>query len=400
MQKIIINATPHSGQKEVHTSPVRFKVLAAGRRRQGWGKTRLGVNECFDVASRGGRAWWVAPTYKMSEVGWRPIRQMAVQVNGDVNLSDRRVILPNGGEISVRSADNPDSLRGESLNLVIMDEAAFVKEAAWTEALRPALSDRKGKAIFISTPKGRNWFWHIWQRGQEGGEWQSWQLPTETNPYIDPAEIEAARLSLPERIFQQEYLAQFIEDGAGVFRRIMAAATSTPLEQRRGGAYVFGVDWGKFEDFTAISVIDIVSKKQVALDRFNQIDYHVQTQRLKAMADKFQPVSIIAEANSIGEPLIENLRRMGLPVRPFTTTNASKSNIIEALALAFERGEISILSDPVQIAELQAYELERLPGGMVRYNAPAGLHDDTVMALALAWHGASKPKTTVRNYAS
>lgn len=394
-RQIVINAHPHKGQRKVHTDPARFKVLAAGRR---WGKTRLGVNECFDCATKGGRAWWVAPSYKMSEVGWRPIRRMAAQVGAEINLSDRRVTLPAGGEISVRSADNPDSLRGESLNLVIMDEAAFVKEEAWAEALRPALSDRRGRAIFISTPKGRNWFWRIWQNGQEGGEWQSWQLPTATNPYIDPAEIEAARKSLPERIFQQEYLAQFIEDGAGVFRRVMAAATATALDGKRGSQYVFGVDWGKHQDFTVISVIDIKTKKQVALDRFNQIDYHVQTNRLIAMAERFTPVSIIAEANSIGDPIIEQLRRAGLPVRPFTTTNATKTQIIEDLALAFEREQIVILNDPVQISELQAYEMERLPSGLFRYNAPDGLHDDTVMALALAWHGANKNLLSVGRY--
>ncbi len=398
MQRIVIDAAPHKGQKEVHTSPARFKVLAAGRRRYRWGKTRLGVNECFDVAARGGRAWWVAPSYKMSEVGWRPVRRMAAQVGAEVRLSDRRVLLPAGGEIAVRSADNPDSLRGESLNLVIMDEAAFVKEEAWTEALRPALSDRKGRAIFISTPKGRNWFWRIWQRGQDGGEWQSWQLPTETNPYIDPAEVEAARQSLPERIFQQEYLAQFIEDGAGVFRKITEAATSTALDGMRGSQYVFGVDWGKHQDFTVISVIDIKTRQQVAIDRFNQIDYHVQTNRLLAMAERFKPVTIIAEANSIGDPIIEQLRRDGLPVRPFTTTNATKSQIIEDLALAFERGDIAIIPDPAQVAELQAYEMERLPSGLIRYNAPSGMHDDTVMALALSWYGVSRPKTSVGRY--
>src|SRR3990170_5790684 len=140
-QMIRIDVKPHPGQVAVHTSPARFKVLAAGRR---FGKTRLGVNECYTVASKGGRAWWVAPSYKMSEVGWRPIRRMGGRAGAEVRLSDRRIVLPNGGEITVRSADDPNSLRGEGLDLVIMDECAFMHEEAWTEALRPALSDRQG----------------------------------------------------------------------------------------------------------------------------------------------------------------------------------------------------------------------------------------------------------------
>ncbi len=95
----------------------------------------------------------------------------------------------------------------------------------------------------------------------------------------------------------------------------------------------------------------------------------------------------------MGQPLIEQLQRDGLPVVPFMTTNATKAQIIDALALAFERGDIRILADPVQVAELQAYEMERLPSGLMRYGAPEGMHDDTVMALALAWHAVSQPGT-------
>jgi hypothetical protein len=99
-------------------------------------------------------------------------------------------------------------------------------------------------------------------------------------------------------------------------------------------------------------------------------------------------VDIIAEANAMGAPNIELLQRASLPVRAFTTTNATKANAIEALTLAFERGDLAILNDPAQLAELEAYEQERLPSGLVRYSAPEGMHDDTVIALALAWQGA------------
>lgn len=380
-----INAHPHAGQVAVHQHVARFKILAAGRR---WGKTRLGVNECLDVASKGGRAWWVAPSYKMSEVGWRPLRRLGYDIGADVRRVDRMVCLGTDGWVQVRSADDPQSLRGEGLDLVVMDECAFIKEAAWNEALRPALSDRLGKALFISTPKGHNWFWRLWQRGQEeGNEWQSWQCPTGDNPYIPASEIEDARLSLPERIFQQEYLAMFLEDAGIVFRHVMDAATATELEKgAEGRQYAYGVDWGKHEDFTVISVMDNQTKELVKLDRFNQIDYAVQVGRLKALADRFPPSVIIAEQNAMGEPLIEQLHRDGLPVRGFVTTNASKAQAVEALQLAFERSEIKILPDPVSIAELQAFELDRLPSGMPRYQAPEGMHDDTVISLMLAWH--------------
>jgi phage terminase large subunit-like protein len=383
-QAVRIDAHPHPQQAAVHVHSARFKLLACGRR---WGKTRLGVNECLDVASHGGRAWWVAPSYKMSEVGWRPLRQIATRIGAEVRRVDHQIILPGGGEVTVRSADNPDALRGEGLDYVVVDECAFVPEAAWTEALRPALSDRLGRAMFISTPKGRNWFWRLWERGQDANddEWASWQFPTSGNPYIAASEIEAARLGLPERVFLQEYEAQFLDDAGGVFRRVADAATAIECEPEEGHEYCMGVDWGKSNDYTVLTVMDIAERRMVAMDRFNRIDYTVQRGRLEAMAGRYNPSVILAESNSMGEPIIEQLQRDGLPVRGFTTTNATKAQAIEALALAFERGDISILNDPVLVGELQAYEMERLPSGMVRYGAPEGMHDDTVMSLALAW---------------
>jgi len=375
----------HAAQAEIRDSEARFRVVAAGRR---FGKTLLGSALCIAVAARGGRAWWTAPSYKMAAVGWRGIRQLAAQIPlTQIRKVGMLVTLPSGGTVQVRSADDPQSLRGEGLDFCVLDECAFMREEAWQEALRPALSDRQGGAMFISTPKGRNWFWRLWQRGQDEHEpdWASWQRPTSENPYIAASEIAAARHDLPERIFAQEYEAQFLEDAGSVFRGVMAAATAQEQEPQGGRSYVMGVDWGKHNDFTVISVMDSESHAMVTLDRFNQIDYAVQRRRLMALAERYRPDAIIAETNAMGEPIIEQLQRDGLPVRGFTTTQASKLEMIESLALAFERGDITILNDPTLVGELQAYEMERLPSGRVRYNAPQGMHDDCVMSLALAW---------------
>lgn len=385
----------HLGQKEVALSPARFRVAACGRRR--WGKTRLGAALCLMTAGNGGRAWWVAPTYPVAQVGWRLIHRLSVQYPGAaIRQSERLITFPNGGAIQVRSADNPDSLRGEGLDFVVLDECAFIQEGAWSEALRPALSDRRGRALFISTPKGRNWFWRLWQRcvDEHDHEWRGWQLPTVANPYIDPTEIEAARQMLPERTFRQEYLAEFLDDAGGVFRNVLEAATAVAQAAPvPGHTYVIGVDWGREVDFTALAVVDVTAGALVALDRFNRIDYQVQLGRLQALAGRFRPDVIVVEANSMGAPLVEQLQRAAMPVRPFVTTAASKAVIIDALALAFEQMTLRIIPDPVLVGELQSYEATRLPSGLSRYSAPAGMHDDTVMALALAWHAAGKRPT-------
>jgi hypothetical protein len=138
-------------------------------------------------------------------------------------------------------------------------------------------------------------------------------------------------------------------------------------------------------------VIDATTREVVALDRFNRIDYVIQKGRLQALYERFRPDAIYVEQNSMGVPLVEDLQRLNLPVHPFLTTNASKLLVIDALALAFEREELRVLDDPDLVNELLAFQAERLPSGTLRYSAPEGVHDDCVMALALAWHGAAQP---------
>lgn len=373
----------HRLQIEVAQNPARFKVLAAGAR---WGKTRLASAICFETAISGGRAWWIAPTFGIAQIGWDALKGMARQCPwAEIHEARMEVIVDGRGSVQCKSSDNPDSLRGRGLDLALFEEAAFQAESAWNEAIRPRLSDRLGKAMFISTPKGRNWFWRLYE-GAIGDGWARWCFPTSSNPYIKPSEIEEARRKMPERIFRQEYLAEFILDGAGVFRRVDAAATATRQDKAEPKhSYAFGVDWGKSNDFTVIAVLDLNLRAIVAVDRFNQIDYTLQRERLRALYERFNPVVIVAESNSMGEPIIEQLQREGLPVDPFLTSNATKGAAIEAVALALERGDMKIVNDETLTGELKAYESERLPSGLTRYSAPEGMHDDCVMALALAW---------------
>lgn len=383
MKTVLIQYKPHPGQRAFHADPSRFRVMTCGRR---WGKTKAACAEAIRRAVEVTKAvvWWIAPTYSMANIGWRQIHELLpTTLTKQVNISERYIELPNLSRIWVKSADNPDSLRGEGLDLAILDEAAFIKEDAWTAAIRPALADKQGRAVFISTPLGRNWFWRIFLQGQgEDAEWKSWTFQTADNPYIPGTEVDAAKRDMPERIFRQEFMAEFVEDAGSVMRKVMEAATATPGTAQRT---VFGVDWGKLSDFTCITVLDADTGAMVDFDRFNQIDYAVQVGRLKALAQRHNPQLILAERNSMGEPLVEMLQRENLPVEGFQTTQQSKAQIIEALALAFERGEVRIFGEPVLTNELQAFEMERLPSGAMRYQAPTGLHDDCVISLALAW---------------
>jgi phage terminase large subunit-like protein len=379
---------PHPGQIEILRHPARFKVVACGRR---FGKTETGRILMVERALEGRLCWWIAPTYRLADDVWRGFKAALAGVWRAKHEDMRRIDLPGGGVIAVRSGHDPDGLRGAGLDLAVLDEAAYLHPAVWSAAIRPALADRRGEALFLSTPRGRNWFWGLWMVGQQAGHagWMSWRFPTAANPLIDPAEIEDARALLPERVFREEYLAEFLDDGGRVFRRVDEAVTVEPGGgPQPGERYIFGVDWGRDADFTCIAVLAAESRRLVALERFNALGWTAQRGRLAALAEVWQPAAIWAEANSMGGPNVEALQAEGLPVVPFTTTASSKGPLIEALALALERGELALLRDPALLDELAAYTLERLPSGRYRYGAPPGLHDDTVIALALAWHGA------------
>ena len=380
---------PHTAQRQILAHPARFKVTVCGRR---FGKSEVARQAQIRVALNGGITWWLSPTYKMATAAWKDFKRTLRPVTRGKNEVERTLELVTGGIIQVWSAHDPDTLRGSGLDLAVLDEAAYMHPDVWQGAIRPALADRRGEAMFTSTPNGRNWFWELYMLGQDPlrADWQSWSFPTSANPLIAPAEIEAARGLLPERMFKQEYLAEFLDDGGLVFRNVRACATLELGQPHPDGEYTFGVDWGKDNDYTVIAVIDNATKQIVHIDRFNEIGWRVQRSRLSALAARWKPGAIWAEANSIGGPNIEALQAEGLPVVAFITTAQSKGPLIESLALAFEQQAIAVVNDPVLVGELIAYTMERLPSGRYRYSAPVGGHDDTVIATALAWHGASR----------
>lgn len=211
----------HPGQQEVFDKHARFKVVCCGRR---WGKTHLGVLLCVIAAARGGRAWWIGPSYPVAGIGWRLLKTIVSPIPGiEVREADKMIVFPNGGVVQVKSADRPDSLRGESLDYVVFDEVADIKPDAWFEGIRPALADKKGGALFIGTPRGMsNWFYDLFVKAQsdDTGTWAAFQQPTVSNTAIVDlaAEVEEARADMHPVVFNQEFCAEFVVAGGTVFR--------------------------------------------------------------------------------------------------------------------------------------------------------------------------------------
>jgi predicted phage terminase large subunit-like protein len=395
--RLTLEAQFHEGQIEVIENPARFKVLAAGRR---WGKTRLGVSKCLQVGLQGGRAWWVAPTYPMAMEGWRPLRRMAYEIPGaEVSQVDKEVRLTGGGLIQVRSADDPQRLRGAGLDFLVMDEAAFIKPDAW-EVLRPALADRRGGALFISTPKGiDNWFHRLYDEPGEG--WATFQFPTTANPYIDPDEVEAARPELGSLIFAQEYEAQFVTMGGTMFRTDwLRYATmdgdyldaGRPIDLRECERFCtvdLAASTKQHADYTVIAscaqhegrlvVLEIVRRRMEGPDIVPAIRQQIEKWHLG-----------VAHIEKVGMQLhlIQQARRDGLPVAEL---RPDRDKIARALPLQarMEAGDVWFLRGD-WVADLERELLA----------FPASEHDDQVDALAYAAAVRSRPKADLSGWSN
>lgn len=354
-RNITVDFELHERQRRIWNDPARFRVVAAGRR---FGKSWLGCAMCFDVALHGGRAWWVAPSYPMSNVGWRGLAQIRAQLPGvgiDLRRGDRSLAFPGGGEVRVKSADNPDSLRGEGLDFAVLDECAYMKQEAWTEALRPALSDRKGGALFISTPRGLNWFRDLWLLGQlpEQSEWRSWSFKTVDNPFIDPAEIEAARAILPSRVFRQEYEADFMEDAPGALWKrtwIDAGRVLAAPELRR---IVVGVDPSASAAGDACGIVAVGEAGEHLYpleDATLQGSPEAWARAVVTLYHKLKADAIIAEANQGGEMVTAVLAQVerNLPVRLVHATRG-KAVRAEPVSAMYEQGRVHHVGNLVEL---------------------------------------------------
>jgi hypothetical protein len=385
----------HPGQRRIVDEAARFNVLACGRR---FGKTTLGIELDIQPALEGYPVAWFSPTYKMMGEVWRDTRKILQPITKQVNAQEHRLELITGGIVDMWSLDSPDSTRGRKYKRVVVDEAAMVPnfQEAWQAAIRPTLTDFKGDAYWLSTPKGMNFFKQGFDYGQDPlmDDWASWQMPTVANPFISKDEVEKARQELPELTFKQEYLAEFLQSEGAVFRNIkpnLNAPLNPDPSTHKGHRVVSGLDWAQKHDFTAHSIGCSDCRVELHLDRFNKIEWAFQRSRIKNDIERWGIQEVLAEENSIGSPNIEALQKEGLPVKGFQTTAQTKSPLIQSLALAFERNEFQWLNMPVATAELIAYESKvSTITGRVTYSAPEGMNDDTVIARALMNHAARR----------
>lgn len=366
--------TLHTAQKHVFSEAKRFNVLNCGRR---WGKSVLASRLLIKTAFAKYPCAYFAPTYKLLEGTFNEIMKIVEPMI--FKKHDQQFIqLVGGGTIDFWSMENQLAGRSRKYKLAIVDEAAFNRNlwSTWTEAIRPTLTDMKGDAWFMSTPKGKNDFYKLWMRGQtHEPNWMSWQMPTSTNPFIDLSEIEDAQRDLPELAFSQEYLAQFNESVANPFGFNFIKMCTMP--QSTEPAVCYGIDLAKSVDWTVI----------IGLDRFGQVCSFDRFQRpwneTKEIILRLPKAPLRIDSTGVGDPIVEDVQRTREQVTGVKYTSQTKQQLMEGLAAAIQQRKITF-PPGVIASELESFEFEMTRTG-VKYTAPPGMHDDCVNALALAW---------------
>jgi len=383
----------HDAQKEVHDSDARWKILCAGRR---FGKSRLGVQMCMEVALAGGRAWWVAPTFAISRVGWRDIQAAAAsfpeEMGVNIKVGDMQVDFNNGGFIGVRSADNPQRLRGEGLDFLVMDEAAFVKEETWTEVLRPTLTERKGSALFISTPKGMdNWFYRLFERAETADDWQRFQFPSTANPLVEESEVEAARTEIGSLVFAQEYEAKFISEGSQMFKQdwfkyyhegvgqvhadgetydlndlTLFGSVDLATSTRESADYTVIGSFGLHQPTKKLFILDMTIARMEAPDIIPEIKKHVVRNNLEWVG---------IEKAGFQLALVQFARREGLPVIELKADRDKRQRALP-LSAKMEAGLVYLPKNE-EYSWVADVERELL-------TFPVGAHDDIVDCISYA----------------
>lgn len=379
-------------QKKVFEDKTRFKVIVAGRR---CGKSRLSAVALLVEGlkcPKGSAVMYVAPTQGQArQIIWDLLMDLGRDVISGSHVNNMDITLINGAKIYVRGSDRPDTLRGVSLTFLVLDEVADIKAETWEKVLRAALSDKKGKALFIGTPKGRNWFYDMYKLGltEDDEDWKSWHFTTKDNPLIDPKEIDGAKKTLSSFAFKQEYEASFDNAGTDLFKEDWIQYGTEPKD----GSYYIGIDLAGFTntnysesrkkklDQSAIAVVKVTDDGEwwIRKIEYGRWDVQESAQRILKNIKEFKPIGSGMERGTVRNavmPYLSDLMRANntyANIQDLSHGGKNKTDrIVWALQGRFEHGKITLNED---------YDWDEFKDQLLLFPTPQ-VHDDLLDALS------------------
>jgi len=376
------------------------RVLACGRR---WGKTEVIAAEIALtlLAGTARQVLLVAPSQEQAMLGFERTLEFLHRAGArpTVRRTPAPTLVLGDSRLWARSvARGGMFLRGRKAHLIIVDEAAYVPEAVVAEVLTPMLADTGGRLALISTPRGKNYFYRYYLQGQEDGirVW-SMRSPSWHNPLLSPTILQMQASMMTQRQYQIEYGAAFLDAEGQVFRTEWvdrALLLRLPAE----GLTVAGVDWARYRDYTALAVLQGTrdSAKLLAVRRWQGLSWAEQAEAVAAHLRLHAPARILCDRTGVGDPLLETLQREFPQAEGIAFTQALKQSLIENLALMLEQARLQLMPDPELLRELYHFEATPTARG-IRLEGATGVHDDLVIALALAaWALPTAPVGAIR----
>jgi hypothetical protein len=375
--------TPHEKQRLIHNSinNEKYKYYSLNIGRQ-FGKSMLGINQMlyWCINDKGCNIAWVTPIYKQGKKVFDEIEK-ATSKSGlfQYNRSDL-TITGFGSKINFFSGERPDNIRGNTFDYLIIDEYAFTRPELWDEVLSATVLVKGKKVLFISTPKGKNHFYKMFLMPNYDDRYKSFKFTSYDNPMINHSDLDERKRSLPSHIFEQEYLAEFLDNASGLFTNIKQSVKIP----KKGSKYFGGLDIGRADDYTVLTILN-ENNEMVYCERWRQDEWTSIINKVGTEINKWNAKTYV-EVNNQGDVFFEMLKKLcPRNIYPYVTSSKTKPIMIEDLALAFEQNAISILDISWLIDELEAFTYIYNPNTRgVQYSAPQGVHDDSVMSLALA----------------
>lgn len=303
----------------------------------------------------------------------------------EFNESELRGYFKSGSTLNIGGADDPDRWRGTGGYGWVLDEFSVMRNGKemYEEIIYPIIKENGGWVLFLYTPKGRNHGWEYYQKALKNPSWKFWMLKIGDSGIFSDEAITEIKSEMPEQLFQQEFNCDFLVGGGGIIKRIDEAIAGALQPALRGRRYVMGVDLGKSQDWTVLSVLNCETKHLDAFQRFQKIDWSFQKEKIALLAKQYNNALIVIDSTGLGDPIEEDLARMGLSVRGVKFTQNSRKQLVEKLILSIEDRRITFPKVEDLINELRDFDIDEKG----KYNAPSGLHDDCVFSLALAVDG-------------